>query len=217
MKERRKHGFNPIGQKFGKLEVIKEAERMILPSGQKPRRFICKCECGNETNVLGLHLVRGRISSCGCIQKVLNGESLTPVCRCYKAMKERCGEKYIDAHRYYHRGIKVCQEWQNNYFVFRDWALSNGFKKGLQIDRIDNDKGYEPNNCRFVTNVENVNNRGNTFYVNYKGQKMSFMLIMHDKKIANMHHATIRNRIQRGWSADKAIDTPIKKGNYSKK
>jgi hypothetical protein len=214
MNIRRKWRFNPIGQKFGKLTVISEAEKIVLPSGQKPRRFICKCDCGKDVNVLGLHLVRNRISSCGCIVKVLNGETLTPVCRCYKSMKKRCQENHIDKHRYFDRGITVCEEWANSYFVFKEWALKNGFKKGLQIDRIDNNKGYYPENCRFITNMENVNNREVTFKIIYNGKEEALMPLFRKLNIAEINHAAIRGRISRGWEAQKAIDTPIKKGNY---
>ena len=215
MNKRKQRGFDVIGQRFGRLEVIGEAEKRELPSGQKPRRVICKCDCGKTTDVLLLHLTRNRILSCGCITKVKNGESKHPVCRCYKSMLERCSPKYSEKHRYFERGISVCDEWANDYFKFKQWAMANGFKKGLQIDRIDNTKGYFPDNCRFVTNVINVNNRENTFYIEYKGQKIAFMLLMRNLNIRSLNKIqSIRARIKRGKSADLAIDTPIRVGNY---
>lgn len=214
---RRKWRFNPVGEKYGKLTVISEAEKIILPSGQKPRRFNCLCECGKMTNVLGLHLVRGRIISCGCVSKILNGESKTPICRAWKSMKERCSPKYSERHIYFDKGIKVCDEWDNDYFSFKKWAEKNGLVKGLQVDRIDNSKGYSPENCRVTTNKINVNNRDITFYINYRGEKVSLMLLLDKLGINKKHYPAIRGRIVRGWSHDLAIDTPIRNGNYGRK
>lgn len=215
MNKRRKWRFNPIGETYGNLTVISEAERMRLPSGQKPRVFICRCICGTEKQVLGLHLVRGRITSCGCINRTMNGESQTPIGRCYKGMKDRCSPTYSERHIYFDKGIRVCEEWDKDYFAFREWALENGFKKGLQIDRIDNSKGYQPDNCRFVENLINVNNRDITFYVTYKGNKEAICLLL--RRLNKLQHYTaITQRIKRGWEHDKAIDTPIKTGAYKR-
>lgn len=217
MNKRRKWRYNPIGEKYGMLTVLSEAERLVQPSGQKPRRFKCRCECGNETTVLGLHLVRWRITSCGCFQKKLNGESKSKICRAYKSMKERCKETYSESHLYFKKGITVCEEWSNDYFAFKSWALLNGFNAGLQLDRIDNSKGYYPENCRFVTPTENVNNRDSTVMLNYKGERIAIMDLFRKIGTPKKHWHTIRGRIKRGWEHNKAIDTPIRKGNYAKK
>ena len=204
-----------IGNRYGKLVVIAEAEKKTLPSGQKPRRVLCRCDCGKEKTVLLLHILRNRIISCGCIQTTKNGESNSPLHRKWKSMHERCHKNAIDNHRYFERGIKVCDEW-NDYFVFKDWALKNGYKKHLQIDRIDNNKGYEPHNCRFVTNHQNVNNRNNTFFVNYRGEKISLRLLGNKLGWNQDRIMTVYNRIKYGWNHDLAIETPTKVGNYKK-
>ena len=214
-KERRKWGFNPIGEKYGKLTVISEAPKRIQPSGQKPRRFICKCDCGKETDVLGLHLVRGRIESCGCICKTKNGESATRLHRKWKSMIERCYPNSINSKNYYEKGIRVCDEWHNNYLAFKKWALENGYKRKLTIDRIDNSKGYYTENCRFITGIENINNRDITLFVIYKGERVAFMPLMRRLNITDETRlGTIRARIKRGHCGDYAIDTPTRKGNY---
>lgn len=202
------------GTKFGKLTAIKEVERIKLPSGQYNRAFLCKCDCGNEKVIRLLHLVRGRIKTCGCLSEHHN-LSNKPLYRCWRSMKERCYLKsYINAERYSSRGIIVCDEWNNSFLTFKEWALENGYDPSLRIDRIDNNGNYQPNNCRFVTNQENVNNREMTFMVKYNGIEYAFMDVMRLKNINNLHHTTIRTRIKRGWNHDKAIDTPIKNGNY---
>lgn len=213
MNKRRKWGFNPIGEKHGMLTVISEAEKLVMPSGQKPRRFNCKCECGNETTVLGLHLVRGRIISCGCIQRIKNGESNTKLHKRYKAMIERCHSRFDS--NYSDKGISVCKEWRNDYFTFKKWALENGYNDKLTIDRIDSNGNYEPCNCRFVTPRENCNNRFNTFFVQYNGEVKPITQVL--SKLNKMqHYSTIMSRIKRGWQHERAIETEIKVGNYKK-
>lgn len=203
-----------VGDVFGKLTVISEAERLVLPSGQNNRAILCKCECGNEKVIRLLHLVRGRIKTCGCLSEKHN-LSHKPLYRCWRSMKERCYLKsYINSNRYSERNINVCDEWKNSFIVFKEWALNNGYNPNLRIDRIDNNGNYQPNNCRFVTNQENINNREITFKVNYDGIEYAFMDIMRLKNIPDINQMSIRARIQRGWEHKKAIDTPIRNGNY---
>lgn len=201
------------GQIFGKLTIINEVDKLVLPSGQFNRAFLCKCNCGKETIVRLLHLSRGRTISCGCIQSTRNNEYHTPVYSAYRAMMNRVKENYTEKQFYFDKGITVCDEWKNDFEVYKKWAVLNGFKKGLQIDRIDNSKGYCPENCRFVTCKVNVNNRDCTVIVTYHGEKLPFTSVM-DKLGLDLSTRTVRSRIDRGWSHDDAFDTPIKKGNY---
>lgn len=205
------------GQRFGNLTVIKESETLRLPSGQTNRTFECLCDCGNTTIIRLLHLVRGRIRSCGCISRIKNGESNTRIHKTWKAMIERVTlDNYINSNRYKARNIKVCDEWKD-YFTFKEWALKNGYQDNLQIDRIDNNGNYEPNNCRFVTNIENANNREITFYVTYEGKKWPLLQLLRHLNIPQIHHSTIRARIKRGWNQELAIKKQIAHGNYRTK
>lgn len=203
------------GSKFGKLTVIEEAERYILPSGQTNRAFLCKCDCGKEKKIRLAHLVRKRINSCGCLPRNRNGKSNNPLYKVWRSMRERCAKNAIDSHRYYQRGISVCDEWMECYHCFMDWAEGK-YKKGLQLDRINNSLGYSPENCRFVTCLENQNNKDETIYVNYDGERRPLCLILHEKGIRNKYY-TIRSRIKRGWEAQTAIDKPMRVGNYKRK
>lgn len=91
----------------------------------------------------------------------------------WQTMKSRCeNPKRENFERYGARGITVCEEWHEAK-NFVEWALNNGYKKGLQLDRIDNDKGYSPDNCRFVTPSENSRNRRNTKYLTLNGETKS--------------------------------------------
>lgn len=201
------------GEKFGKLTVVKEAEAKRLPSGQINRIFLCKCDCGNYKEVRLLHLKRNRISSCGCIVKTRKGESSTYLCKVWREMKYRCLPNYFENHLYFKKGITVCNEWADDYFIFKKWAIEAGYNRGLQIDRINNSKGYSPNNCRFVTPSVNVNNRDNTFYVFYNNKKQALTPLLREKNLIK-NISAIKGRIKRGWDVNKAIDTPIKSGNY---
>ena len=156
------------GQPFGRLIVIREAGRK---NGHVA--WLCKCDCGNELVVSGNNLRDERTQSCGCLSRELSRERRTthgcwhePWYDVYCHMMQRCG--YLEGaserqlNNYRDRGITVCELWQKSPQDFGDWLLAHGWRKGLQIDRIDNNKGYSPENCRVVTPKENSNNRRNT-------------------------------------------------------
>ena len=130
--------------------------------------------------------------------------------RKYHHMKDRCynpkDKRYA---RYGGRGIKIYDEWLNNYSLFEKWALDNGYKEGLTIDRIDNDGNYEPSNCRFVSFAENSKKKSTTRYFTYNGRTLS--LADWCKELGFNYH-TILCRIRAGWSFEKSITTPVKKG-----
>ena len=152
------------GQRFGRLLVIREY-------GRKHGRvaWLCKCDCGHEHVVSGEHLRNGHSQSCGCLSRersTTHGCTSEPWYPTYHTMMQRCGhwEGTSERHRrnYRDRGITVCSEWREFPRAFGDWLLSHGWSRGLQIDRVDNDKGYSPDNCRVVTCKENSNNKRNT-------------------------------------------------------
>lgn len=157
------------GRVIGRLTVIEECGR----DKHGAALWRCHCECGNEVTVRGSSLRSEHpTTSCGCYQRecaaesnTTHGESQTRLYSVWRAMLQRVGvtkgatEKV--KHNYKYRGITVCDEWLI-FENFRDWALSHGYKEGLQIDRRDNDRGYCPENCRWVSTKENVNNRRNT-------------------------------------------------------
>ena len=145
-------------------------------------------------------------------QQQKHGMSKHPLYKVRKGMISRTSNKNDNRYNLYgSRGITVCEEWKNNPKSFFDWALSNGYKKGLSIDRIDNDGDYCPENCRWVTQKEQTRNtrRNNKFNVGNK--KMCITDIA--KNLGFKHQVAINNRIKRGWSIEKAITIPCGEEN----
>ncbi len=143
-----------LGKRFGRLIVTKEAGR------SKWGRTIweCKCDCCNEIVVSGLDLRRGHTKSCGCIRRK-HGLRNHPLYTVWQNLRCRCQNiNDVGYHDYGARGINVCKEWRDSPELFISWAAANGWQKGFQIDRKDNNKGYSPGNCRFTTSSNNMLN-----------------------------------------------------------
>lgn len=157
------------GKTFGRLYVIER--------GKNRNGFvcwICKCDCGKTVEIRSCSLVSGRTKSCGCLNlevstkrlKDLNtthGKTNHKLYSVFTAMKQRCYDKNNKDYKYYGlREITICDEWLNDFMSFFNFAMSNGWKEGLEIDRENNDSDYTPENCRFVTRKVNNNNRRNS-------------------------------------------------------
>jgi hypothetical protein len=203
------------GTRFGRLVVLGEGKTLRLPSGQINRTLNCLCDCVNTKDVRVASLTRGHTESCGCICAKWKGLSQTLIYGVWRTMQARCNGEILNSPKYLEKGIKVCQEWITDYLSFYDWAMNNGYKKGLTLDRIDNDKGYCPENCRWTTQEINNNNRGVTFMVIYKNTKEPLKLLLNRLNKPEMYQS-VMDRINRGWNHDKAIDTPLRKGNYQR-
>lgn len=168
------------GQRFGRLVAISYAGK-----GNRRRTYWnCKCDCGNLTRVQTAHLKSGHTTSCGCRLNELNssigklnyknGLSTSRLNSIYRNMLNRCYRKEVRSYPSYGgRGIKVCSEWlvENNGFSnFCEWAINNGYKSNLSLDRIDNNADYSPHNCRWVAAIEQANNKRNTHYLKINGE-----------------------------------------------
>ena len=167
-----------IGEKYDMLTVVKEAER---PEGSKDahRFYLCKCDCGKEIVISSGNIGRGQ-KSCGCGRK--NGvfahkkhgyashHVYDKLYHTWNAMKYRCyNPNSKDYPHYGARGIKICAEWLSDFIAFREWSINHGFSSELTIDRIDVDKGYSPDNCRWTTIAEQNRNKTTTKGDKYAG------------------------------------------------
>lgn len=147
-------------EKFDEWTVIKRVENNKNGSTM----WLCRCSCGKERIVYGGSLRIGRSKSCGHYYRARgnpkHGGRWTKLYMVWASMRSRCftvsNKNYEN---YGGRGITVCKEW-DDFSVFREWALANGYKQGLSIDRIDNDGNYEPSNCRWATpHEQRINQR----------------------------------------------------------
>jgi|ERR1700756_1388232 len=140
-----------------------------------------------------------------------HGGEGTQLYRRWGRMKARCtNPRNKDWARYGGRGIRVCDEWLNNYPAFRDWALAHGYADNLQLDRYpDNDGNYEPTNCRWTTNLENSNNKHNIRFVSAFGEKKSLTQWTRDPR-CSITRAAIAYRLAAGWTPEEAICAPAR-------
>ena len=140
-----------------------------------------------------------------------HGLSATKLHRVWWGMIERCYKRYHKSYSEYGgRGIKICDEWRDDFKTFYDWAMSNGYAEKLTIDRIDNDKGYSPDNCRWVTQSCNARNRRTSRLIEYDGVVHT---LVEWSEITGLNPDTITERLKMGWTVQEAL-TIKKNGRY---
>lgn len=200
------------GKQFERLKVVEYAGNTKHGEAQ----WVCECKCGTKKIIGGGKLRKGITKSCGCLaaemsreRKKVHGKKGTRIYRIWAGMIQRTtNPKNNEYHLYGERGIRICEEWRNSFEAFAKWADKNGYANNLTIDRKDNDKGYEPDNCRWITQREQHRNKRSNHCLTYKGVTKTLTEWAEDRKIGK---ETLRYRIEKmGWTTEKALETPVK-------
>ena len=215
-------------QKFGRLTVICKGATYYSGQEKHPRfKWICKCDCGNTTNVCTRDLKSGKVASCGCYRREhtrkfarTHGLSHTRLYEIRTKMIARCyNPKTTYYYNYGGRGITVCDEWLESFENFKAWADKSGYADNLTIERIDNDGNYCPENCTWITQVEQNRNRRTSHFVTYKGQKM---LLAELSRLTHVAPQTIK-KYEKSYNFDydriiqDVLNTPNHKYGLAKK
>lgn len=202
------------GEKFGLLTVIGRGEN----SKDGHVRWNCVCDCGKIkiTPVSAQDLKKGAVTSCGCIHKKSiskHGYSKERLYQTWYDMIKRCENPNATNYpNYGGRGIKVCNEW-HDYLIFRLWAMNNGYNDNLTLDRINNNEGYCPDNCRFADAGMQANNRRKNVYVTIDNNTHT---IAEWAKISGICQSTLRLRYMRGIRGKELLYTKrLTEGNIN--
>jgi len=198
------------GQRFGRLVVID-----VIKEKGKRKKLRCRCQCGKMVEVSEDKLKSGHTKSCGCLwietikeRNSTHGKTKTKLYGIWQSMINRTtNENVWNFKNYGGRGITICEEWKRNFISFYEWAMKNGYKEGLSIDRKNNNKGYSPDNCRWATAKEQGSNTRRNVYITYKNETLT------EAQWADrmgLSRSTLCYRLKAGWSVEDALETPVK-------
>lgn len=133
----------------------------------------------------------------------MHGGCHTRLYRIWANIKTRCLNEHDPHYKNWGgRGVQICSEWKESFSSFRDWAISHGYADTLTIDRINNDGNYCPENCRWVTNEDNVENNSQAILLTYNGETHS---LGRWERILGTGKNTVQNRHKRGWSVEECL------------
>lgn len=179
------------GQRFGGWLVLKR----VANDKKMNARWLCRCDCGAEREVKACDLKSGQTTKCFKCRKT-HGLRNDPLYAVWRNMIWRCTVSYLKHyHNYGGRGIKICEEWKDM-TIFHNWAIAHGYKSNLQIDRIDNDKNYCPENCRFVDRKTQLRNKRNNVYITINGIKR---LLIDWAEETGLPRSTLYARVRLKW------------------
>ncbi len=202
-----------VGKVFGRLTII---DSVVI--GRK-RHYKCECSCGNVKIIRKDSILKEKqpTRSCGCIKKEQDTVNLKPqetthgltkhrIYAIFNGMKDRCyNNKNARYYRYGGRGIKICQKWLDDFLNFYNWAIFNGYKEGLTIERKNNNGNYSPENCEWIEFKEQSKNRKNTIKIMHENK---IYCLMDFSKIVNIPYGTLINRVKnRKLSRENYIDS----------
>lgn len=201
------------GQRFGRLVVLSKVKH----DSDAKIWWYCRCDCGVEKDILGRNLRDGYTKSCGCLGKEILAEgrqrnnskrgvddrSRTRLYRIWIGMRQRCGNPNDHAYPLYGgRGIFVCTEWESNFQAFKEWSYANGYTDKLTIDRIDGNKGYYPENCRWADMHTQQNNTSRNIRIVFCGEERT---ISEWAEFLGIPYQTIWHRYEKGFPIDQVL------------
>ncbi len=200
-------------EKFARLQPVEAVGRQ---GGSTV--WLCVCDCGEKKLIKGYSITSKATQSCGCLNKEIHrrlltkhGKSNTPIYKTWEAMIQRAtNPNHSDARNYTERNITVCDEWRSFENFYKDMG-DRPFKKA-QIDRINNNKGYFKNNCRWVTHRENQNNKRGNVLIEFKGITKT---LMQWSVAIGIHYNTLQNRMNKGWGVEKTLTQPAQQGEIN--
>ena len=213
------HHFK-IDDKYNRLTIVKMGHIMYgVKTPKKQKACICRCECGNYVGPIRLvSLLNGDSMSCGCYQRELHSKQMKE--RNFKhgsaqrgkqehlyilwgAMKDRAtNHNRWDAKHYADKGITLYEDW-NDYEIFKEWALNNGYSEGMSIDRIDNSKGYCPENCHWIPLKNQNKNKTTNRVITVNGRSQ---ILADWCRELNLNSKLVSSRLSRGWSELRALE-----------
>lgn len=191
-----------VGQIFSRLTVIELTPERI----RKRAVFRCRCECGNERRAVGRDLLDGHVKSCGCLRKATkHGLYRTRTRKVWQQMKDRCCNPNTTGFDLWGgRGIAVCDRWRESFLNFI--ADMGPAPEGATLERIDNEKHYNPSNCRWATRREQAQNTRRNRMVTFRGQTLC---VTEWARRLGMPSGTLWARFKHGWSTERAMSTPV--------
>lgn len=213
--------FDLTGRVFGRLRVISKVEK-----DKKHSYWLCRCTCGNTTISRADGLLSGRIKSCGCYRReiltpaaveanTVHGMRNTRLYDIWCLMRSRCNNPRNNRFSIYGgRGIKVCKEW-DDFRNFAAWALNNGYRDDLTIERIDVNGNYGPSNCKWVPRKQQSRNRRNTVYIIKDGKRQPLVKFLEDIGRKDLYSKVMWRVYEQKLSVDQALVKALQREGLS--
>lgn len=205
-----------IGEKHNRLTAIRPA---TVEEIEYRGYWMFACDCGKKVIAKAWTVSSGKQKSCGCYHReessqrakcqfTKHGLGGTRLYRIWKSMKTRCYNPESKSYKDYGgRGIGICDLWVSNFSAFYDWALSHGYTDELTIDRIDNEKGYSPENCRWLSQAGQALNKRTSKHYEFNGR---FWNIKELSDFYGIKESTLRDRLASGWTIERAVYEPVR-------
>jgi len=196
------------GERFGRLTIIHEVEKR-----NKKRYFLCECDCGNTREVRLVALRSGEIKSCGCLRNEQNrvanlkhGGWGSRLYRIWHSMKQRCLNPNDSSYIHYGaRGIEVWKDWLD-FESFYQWAVNNGYEDHLTLERKNVNGNYEPSNCEWIPQSEQLNNTRRSRLITYNDKTQNLKQWADE---LGFTYKQLQKRLDSGWTVERAFNTPI--------